>query len=82
MRLYPIFTSSLHRWFIVCLVLTVCTGIPGRLAAALVTPEEMNSVRVYKQMAKSTVSGRLSLRQRPSHHAGIGKGTRVWDADR
>ena len=55
MRLYPIFTSSLHRWFIVCLVLTVCTGIPGWLAAALVTPEEVNSVRVYKQMAKSTV---------------------------
>jgi serine protease Do len=55
MRLYPIFTSSLHRWFIVCLVLTVCTGIPGWLAAALVTPEEVNSVRVYKHMAKSTV---------------------------
>ena len=29
--------------------------LPGLLAAALVTPEEMNSVRVYKQMAKSTV---------------------------
>ena len=55
MRLYSTFTSSLHRWFIVCLVLIVCTGIPGWLAAALVTQEEVNSVRVYKQMAKSTV---------------------------
>jgi len=29
--------------------------MPGWLAAALVTPEEVNSVRIYKQMAKSTV---------------------------
>ena len=47
--------SSLHSWFIACLVLTICTGMPRLLAAALVTPEEVNSVRVYKQMAKSTV---------------------------
>jgi len=55
MSLYPISTSSLHRWVVVCLVLIVCTGMPGWLLAALVTPEEVNSVRVYKQMAKSTV---------------------------
>lgn len=48
-------TSSLRSWFIACLVLTVCTGMPKLLAAALVTQEEVNSVRVYKQMAKSTV---------------------------
>ncbi len=47
--------SSLLSWFVACLVLTVCTGIPSLLGAALVTPEEVNSVRVYKQMAKSTV---------------------------
>ena len=48
-------TSSLRSWCIACLVLTVCTGMPKLLAAALVTQEEVNSVRVYKQMAKSTV---------------------------
>ena len=47
--------SSLLSQFVACLVLTVCTGIPSLLAAALITPEEVNSVRVYKQMAKSTV---------------------------
>ena len=46
---------SLHSWLVVCLVLTAWMGIPGLLAAALITPEEMNSVRVYKQMARSTV---------------------------
>src|SRR6476661_4134908 len=47
--------SSLLSQFVAYLVLTVCTGIPSLLAAALITPEEVNSVRVYKQMAKSTV---------------------------
>jgi S1-C subfamily serine protease len=37
------------------LVLTVCTGTPRILAAALVTQEEINSVRVYKKMANATV---------------------------
>ena len=46
---------SLRFWLVACLVLTVWIGTPRTLAAALVTPEEMNSVRVYKQMAKSTV---------------------------
>ncbi len=45
----------LFPWLVVCLVLAVWVGSPRLLAAALVTPEEMNSVRVYKQMAKSTV---------------------------
>jgi S1-C subfamily serine protease len=40
---------------VISLVLTIWVGTPRLLAAALVTPEEMNSVRVYKQMAKSTV---------------------------
>ncbi len=48
-------TRLLPSWFIACLALTVCAGLPERLAAALVTQEEVNSVRVYKQMAKSTV---------------------------
>ena len=55
MRQCRISMSSLHSWLIACLVLTICTGMPRLLAAALVTPEEVNSVRVYKQMAKSTV---------------------------
>jgi len=45
----------LRSWLVACLVLTVWMGTPQLLAAALVTPEEMNSVRVYKQMARSTV---------------------------
>ncbi|MGH7220442.1 MAG: hypothetical protein ACREI1_08950 [Nitrospiraceae bacterium] len=45
----------LPSWLVACLVLTVCTGTPWMLAAALVTPEEMNSVRVYKKLANATV---------------------------
>jgi serine protease Do len=47
--------GCLRSWLAACLVLTVWVGAPRLLAAALVTPEEMNSVRVYKQMARSTV---------------------------
>jgi serine protease Do len=45
----------LRSWLVTCLVLAGWMGTPWTLAAALVTPEEMNSVRVYKQMARSTV---------------------------
>jgi S1-C subfamily serine protease len=45
----------LRSWLVTCLVLAVWMGIPWTLAAALVTPEEMNSVRVYNQMVRSTV---------------------------
>ena len=57
-----------------CLVLTVCTGMPTWLSAALVTQEEVNSVRVYKQMAKSTVL--VASAYVSSHHItqGSGKG--------
>ena len=44
-----------RSWLVACLVLTVCTGTPRILAAALVTQEEINSVRVYKKMANATV---------------------------
>ena len=47
--------GCLRSWLVACLVLTVCTGTPWMLAAALVTPEEMNSVRVYKKLANATV---------------------------
>jgi len=47
--------EGLRSWLVACLVLIVCMGTPWTLSAALVTPEEMNSVRVYKQMARSTV---------------------------
>lgn len=47
--------GCLRSWVVACLVLTVCTGTPRMLAAALVTQEEMNSVRVYKKLANATV---------------------------
>ena len=46
---------SLRSWLVAGLVLAVWVGSPRLLAAALVTPEEMNSVRVYKQLANATV---------------------------
>lgn len=45
----------LRSWLVACLVLTASTGMPQLLAAALVTPEEINSVRVYKKLANATV---------------------------
>jgi len=48
-------SGCLRSWLVACLVLTVCTGTPRMLAAALVTAEEMNSVRVYKKLANATV---------------------------
>jgi serine protease Do len=45
----------LRSWLVACLVLSVWIGTPRALSAALVTPEEMNSVRVYKQLANATV---------------------------
>lgn len=47
--------ESFRPWWVACLVLTVWTGSSWTLAAALVTPEEMNSVQVYKKMANATV---------------------------
>jgi serine protease Do len=47
--------GCLRSWLVACLVLTICTGTPRFLAAALVTPEEVNSVRVYKKLANATV---------------------------
>jgi serine protease Do len=47
--------GCLRSWLIACLVLIVWVGGPRLLAAALVTQEEMNSVRVYKQLANATV---------------------------
>ena len=47
--------KGVHSWLVACLVLAVWTGTPWTLAVALVTPEEMNSVRVYKKMANATV---------------------------
>jgi len=77
-------TSSLRSWCITCLVLTVCTGTPRLLAAALVTQEEVNSVRVYKQMAKSTVL--VASAYVSSHHItqasgkGLGSGILIDEA--
>ena len=74
MRQCHISTRSQHSWLVACLAITACTGMPSLLAAALVTPEEVNSVRVYKQMAKSTVL--VASAYVSSHHItqGSGKG--------
>jgi len=50
-----LFRGCLRSWLVACLVLTLWVGAPRILAAALVTPEEMNSVRVYKKLANATV---------------------------
>jgi serine protease Do len=47
--------GRLRFWLVACLILTVWMGTPRLLAAALVTPEEINSVRVYKKLANATV---------------------------
>jgi hypothetical protein len=77
-----LFRGCLRSWLAACLVLTVCTGTPRILAAALVTQEEINSVRVYKKMANATVL--IASAYVSAHHtrAGIGKRNRVGCADR
>lgn len=57
--------GRLLPWFVACLVLTVWMGTPWNPAVALVTQEEMNSVRVYKKMANATV---LIASAYVSHH--------------
>lgn len=47
--------GCVRAWGTACLALTICIGTPPLLGAALVTPEEINSVRVYKQIAQATV---------------------------
>src|SRR6185295_8469066 len=73
--------GCLWSWLAACLVLTIYTGVPQLLAAALVTQEEVNSVRVYKKMANATVwiaSGYIS-----AHHVtqasgkGLGSGVLI-----
>lgn len=73
--------GCLRSWLVTCLVLTVCMGSPRILAAALVTPEEINSVRVYKKLANATV---LITSAYVSHHhiaqasgKGIGSGVLI-----
>jgi serine protease Do len=66
-------------WLAACLVVSIWIGTPWTLSAALVTPEEMNSVRVYKQLAKATVL--VSSAYVSAHHivqaSGKGLGTGV-----
>src|SRR5437867_2939344 len=47
--------GCLRSWLVTGLVFAVCTGTLRFLAAALVTQEEINSVRVYKKLANATV---------------------------
>lgn len=56
-------------------------GSPRLLATDLVMPEEINSVRIYKKMANTTVLV-TPLTSVLSHRGGIGKRTRVGCADR
>lgn len=44
-----------QTWFFTCLALTLFPATPHVFPAGLVTLDEINNVRVYKQMAKSTV---------------------------
>src|SRR4029078_4901989 len=52
---YRLFRVCLRSWSAACLALAVWVGTPWTLAAALVTPEEVNSVRIYKKLANATV---------------------------
>lgn len=52
--------------FIVYLSLLACLGTSAQLTAALITPEEMNSVRGYKKMAQVTVL--IASAYASSHH--------------
>ena len=76
--------SSLPNWLIACFVLVVCIGMPQLLIAGLVTQDEVNSVRVYKQMAKSTVL--VASAYVSSHHItqasgkGLGSGILIDEA--
>lgn len=47
--------KCIRPWFVAVLMLTACMGPPQPLASALVTPDEINSVRIYKHVARSTV---------------------------
>lgn len=47
--------KCIRPWLVAALTLTAYMGPPQPLASALVTPDEINSVRIYKQMARSTV---------------------------
>ncbi|MGH7184360.1 MAG: S1C family serine protease [Nitrospiraceae bacterium] len=44
-----------YPWLVAFLLLAVWLGSSWTLAVALVTPEEVNSVRIYKKMANATV---------------------------
>lgn len=55
MMSFRLLRKCVPSWWIAGLALTISAGTPALLTAALVTPEEINNVRVYKQMAKSTV---------------------------
>jgi S1-C subfamily serine protease len=52
--------------------LIVCTGSAQSFAAELVTPEEMNNVRVYKKMSKATVL--IASAYVSAHHIAQGRG--------
>lgn len=67
--------------FVVYLSLLACLGASAELTAALITPEEMNSVRVYKKMAQVTVL--IASAYTSSHHItetmdrGLGSGVLI-----
>jgi len=48
-------TWRIRFWLVISLMLTIWVGTQWTLAAAMVTQEEVNSVRVYKKMANATV---------------------------
>lgn len=62
----------LRSWLVACLMLAVWVGTPRLLSAALVTQEEINSVRVYKKMANATVL--VTSAYVSAHHIAQGSG--------
>lgn len=77
-----------HSWtirsiLIVCASMIVCHSSAPSPARALVTPEEINTVRVYKKMSTATVL--ISSAYASAHHltqgagAGIGSGVLIDD---
>ncbi|MGH7146701.1 MAG: S1C family serine protease [Nitrospiraceae bacterium] len=74
---------SVRSMLVVCVSLIVCNGSFLPLATALVTPEEINTVRIYKKMAEVTVL--IASAYASAHHItqgtgrGIGSGVLIDD---
>jgi S1-C subfamily serine protease len=71
-RTHTIGSWCVRHLLVAWVSLIVCTGSSQSFAAELVTPEEMNNVRVYKKMSKATVL--IASAYVSSHHIAQGRG--------